>query len=76
MLLSIVIPVYNLEKYIERTLKSVLDQCNNDKNIEIIIVDDGSSDNSGILINKFTNNLNVKIIHQLNGGAPILVFGT
>lgn len=41
MLLSIVIPVYNLEKYIERTLKSVLDQCNNDKNIEIIIVDDG-----------------------------------
>lgn len=69
MLLSIVIPVYNLEKYIERTLKSVLDQCNNDKNIEVIIVDDGSSDNSGILINKFTNNLNVKIIHQLNGGV-------
>lgn len=68
MLLSVVIPVYNCEKYIEEAVLSIEKQpC---KDVEILIVDDGSKDNSGNiadnLAEKFTN---IKVFHIPNGGV-------
>lgn len=65
--LSIVIPVYNVEKYLEDCLDSVL--CNNKKNIEVILVDDGSTDRSGDICETYAeNDSRVKVIHKRNGG--------
>ena len=47
MKVSVIIPVYNVEKYLFRCVKSVIDQTY--ENIEIILIDDGSEDNSGKL---------------------------
>ncbi len=58
-LLSIIIPVYNMEKYLERCLESVINQSY--KNIEIIIINDGSTDNSHQIIKNYSakyNNIN------------------
>lgn len=53
-LVSVIIPVYNAEKYLERTLKSVYSQTY--KRIEVVLVDDRSSDNSAQIIKKFQDN--------------------
>ena len=50
-MISVIVPVYNVEKYIEKCLKSLVEQTL--KNIEIIIVNDGSTDNSKKIISKF-----------------------
>ncbi len=63
---SVIIPLYNKEKYIEKTLQSVLNQLFND--FEIIIIDDGSTDNSINIISQFTSP-RIKIIKQSNKGA-------
>ena len=47
---SVIIPVYNTEKYVEKAVKSIMDQTL--KNIEIIIINDGSTDNSLSVIQK------------------------
>lgn len=69
--LSIIIPCYNCEKYIARTINSVLNNYN--KNIEIIVVDDGSTDKSMKEAQKNLNKSNVKykIIKQHNSGVSI-----
>lgn len=62
---SIIVPVYNVEKYLERCVKSLVDQ----QGVEIILVDDGSTDKSGILCDKFARDyFNIQVIHQKNGG--------
>jgi glycosyltransferase involved in cell wall biosynthesis len=63
---SIVIPLYNKEKYIERTINSVLIQTFQE--FEIIIVNDGSTDNSIIEVGKFNDN-RIRIINQKNAGV-------
>lgn len=67
-LLSVVIPLYNVEKYIERTIKSVLNQTYT--NTEIVIVDDGSTDNSVNIVKEYQKDCDrIKIIEQKNSGA-------
>jgi glycosyltransferase involved in cell wall biosynthesis len=64
---SIIIPVYNAEKYIAATLESVFAQTYSD--FECIIVDDGSSDNTLAVVRTF-NDTRVKIVSQSNSGGP------
>ncbi len=64
---SIVIPVYNVEKYIDRCLKSIVNQSY--KNYEVIIVNDGTKDNSVEIINKYTKKYkNFTLCNKENGG--------
>ena len=56
---SIIIPVYNCEKYIERCVNSILSQ--DYKNIEIIIIDDCSEDQTRVVLEKYNDNSNIKI---------------
>lgn len=67
-LISVIIPIYNLENYIERCLKSIQNQTYS--NIEIIVVDDGSIDDSWNVINRIAKEDNRIIpIHKENGGV-------
>ena len=66
-LVSILIPAYNAEKWIRETIKSALDQTWPKK--EIIIVDDGSTDNTFQIVKEFKSK-SVKVITQENQGAP------
>lgn len=65
-LVSIVIPVYNAAAFVEETIKSTLGQTY--KHIELILVDDGSKDNSYDIIKKYETS-NVKVVKQENKGA-------
>ncbi len=66
-LISIIIPVYNVEKYIKKCIDSVIEQTY--KNIEIILIDDGSTDSSGYICDEYAKfNSNIKVIHQKNCG--------
>lgn len=68
-LISIIIPVYNAEKYISNTIKSLFSQTY--KNFEVIIIDDGSSDNSMQIVDKEMKQKNIPytIIRQANQGV-------
>lgn len=67
MKLSVVIPVYNAERYLRRCLDSVLAQTLRD--IEVICVDDGSTDSSPSILDKYQAlDGRVKVIHQVNAG--------
>ena len=65
--ISIIVAVYNVEKYLKRSLDSILNQSY--KNIEVIIVNDGSTDNSRNICEKYAELYsNIKVIHKENGG--------
>ncbi len=65
--ISIIIPVYNSEKYLGNTLESIL--CQSFKKFEIILVDDGSSDGSEIICDEYSaKDERINVIHQKNGG--------
>jgi glycosyltransferase involved in cell wall biosynthesis len=65
--ISIIIPVYNVEKYIRQCVDSVIHQTY--KTIEVILVDDGSSDNSPAICDEYAAKDNrIKVIHKKNGG--------
>ena len=68
LLISVVIPLYNKEKTIKKTLNSILLQSYS--NYEIVIVDDGSTDGSEVICDKFAANYDiVKVFHKPNGGV-------
>lgn len=64
---SIIVPIYNIEKYLEKCIKSLIFQTYN--NIEIILVDDGSTDKSAIICDEFASkDKRIEVIHKENGG--------
>lgn len=66
-LISIIVPVYNVEEYLPKCLDSIINQTY--KNLEIILVDDGSTDNSGKICDEYAFKDNrIKVIHKVNGG--------
>ena len=67
--ISVIIPVYKVEEYLPRCLDSVINQTY--KNLEIILVDDGSPDKSGEICDKYAAlDERIKVIHQENRGLP------
>lgn len=67
-LISIIVPVYKVEKYLDRCVNSLINQTY--KNIEIILVDDGSPDNCPVMCDKWAENDNrIKVIRKQNGGV-------
>lgn len=61
--LSVIVPVYNVEKYLERCVNSILIQ--SFKDFELILVDDGSPDNSSVLCDELAQMDNrIKVIHK------------
>lgn len=67
MFFSVIVPVYNVEKYLAQCLDSILAQSFDD--YELIIVDDGAKDNSGKICDEYAEkDLHVKVIHKINGG--------
>lgn len=66
-LITIIVPIYNVEKYIKKCIDSIL--CQTYKNIEIILVDDESSDNCGVICDEYAQRDNrIRVIHKKNGG--------
>lgn len=67
MKLSVIVPVYNTEKYLQQSVESIIRQ--RYKDIEVILIDDGSTDGSGDICDRYAAAYdNIKVIHQKNGG--------
>lgn len=65
--ISVIVPVYNVEKYLVRCINSVLAQTFTD--FELILVDDGANDNSGRICDEYLeNNINIMVVHKKNAG--------
>ena len=65
--ISIIVPVYNVKEYLERCVNSIINQTYS--NLEIFLIDDGSTDGSGELCDLFSKkDCRIKVIHKLNGG--------
>ncbi|MCQ2802427.1 MAG: glycosyltransferase [Bacilli bacterium] len=65
-LISVIIPVYNVENYVRETLDSVLNQTY--KNLEILVIDDGSTDNSAKICDEYLKDSRFKVFHRENVG--------
>ena len=66
-LVSVIVPVYKTEQYVEQAVASILNQ--NYGNIEVLLVDDGSPDESGAICERLAaGDARVRVIHKLNGG--------
>lgn len=65
--ISVIVPIYNVEKYLPKCIESILNQSYN--NLEIILVDDGSPDKCGEICDKYAEKDDrIKVIHKQNGG--------
>lgn len=67
-LISVIVPIYNIEKYLERCVNSIREQTYT--NLEILLVDDGSTDSSGTICDKFAEtDARIRVFHKENGGS-------
>lgn len=65
--ISVIVPIYNVEEYLERCIKTIINQTY--KDLEIILVDDGSTDSSGKICDNYAKKDNrIVVIHKKNGG--------
>ena len=65
---SVIVPIYNVEKYIGKCILSIIEQTY--KNIEIILVDDGSLDDSGNIADEYaTRDNRIKVLHKTKAGV-------
>jgi glycosyltransferase involved in cell wall biosynthesis len=68
--ISVIIPVYNVEKYVRKSINSILEQTY--KNYEIILIDDGSTDSSGKICDEYASKYEcIKVFHQKNSGQSV-----
>ena len=66
-LISVIVPVYNVEKFLDRCILSLQRQTYN--NLEILLIDDGSSDQSGVICDKYASeDSRIQVVHKSNGG--------
>lgn len=66
--ISVIVPVYNVEKYAEECIKSIMEQTH--KNLEVILINDGSTDSSPEICDKFgAKDTRIKVIHKKNEGV-------
>ena len=66
-LVSVIVPIYNVEKYLSKCIESIINQTLS--NIEIILINDGSTDSSGVIADNYAkNDSRIKVIHKKNGG--------
>ena len=66
-LISVIVPVYDVEKYLDRCVESIVNQTY--QNLEIILVDDGSPDNCPAMCDNWAEkDSRIKVIHKKNGG--------
>lgn len=67
--ISIIVPVYNVEKYLNRCVDSLLNQDIDKNQYEIILIDDGSPDRSGVMCDEYSQKYsNIHVVHKTNGG--------
>lgn len=67
-LISVIVPIYNVDKYLDQCLESLINQTYS--NLEILLIDDGSTDNSGNLCNKYAKtDKRIKVFHKENKGV-------
>ena len=72
MKLSIIVPIYKVEKYLRKCVDSLLSQDLTEEEYEIILVDDGSPDNCGAIADEYAaKHPNIRAIHQENGGLSV-----
>lgn len=67
-MISIIVPVYNVEKYLQRCIESILAQTETD--FELLLIDDGSKDKSGLICDEYARkDSRIKVYHKENGGV-------
>ena len=67
-MISIIVPVYNTEKYLDQCIQSILSQTYTD--FELLLIDDGSTDSSGVICDRYAEqDSRVRVFHKPNGGV-------